>query len=131
MEILRSMKIALVIPSIQKLDNLVAFKPELLKYKTRVIVVDEGDNREENSEILDGLDFSFFGPGERTDVLGKDVDVIPQRCHAETSFGFWMAHHEGAEVVIELDDDCWGKDLVAEHIENLGPSKGSYIAKTF
>ncbi len=95
MEKVRAMKTALVIPSIQKLNNLIAFKSELKKYGTRVIVVDEGDNREENSEILDGLDFSFFGPGERKDILGSDVDVIPQRCHAETSFGFLQAYREG------------------------------------
>src|SRR6266571_493406 len=120
------MKIALVIPSIQRLDNLVAFKPELQKYETRVIVVDEGDEklREYNSKILEGLDYTFDGPADRKEYLGKDVDVIPQRCHAETSFGFLVAHREEMEVVIELDDDCWGKDLVTPHLLNLRLSKG-------
>jgi hypothetical protein len=123
------MKIALVIPSIQKLDNLVTFKPELQKYKTRVIVVDEGDERlrEYNSKILDGLDYDFFGQSERDELLGPDVDVIPNRCHAETSFGFLVAYREEAEVVIELDDDCWGKDLVTKHIWNLERSQGLHI----
>jgi hypothetical protein len=122
-------KTALVIPSIQRLDNLVALKPELKKYGTRVIVVDEGDNREYNSEILDGLDFSFFGSGERTDILGKDVNVIPQRCHAETSFGFLQAYREGAELVFELDDDCWGTDLLSRHVANLAPTEGLHMER--
>ncbi|HYT45550.1 MAG TPA: hypothetical protein VEP90_24705 [Methylomirabilota bacterium] len=124
------MKTALVIPSIQRLNNLVAFKPELKKYGVRVIVVDEGDNREENSKILDGLDFSFFGPGERVDILGNDIGVIPQRCHAETSFGFFQAYREGAEIVVELDDDCWGTDLLSKHVANLGPTRGMYVEQT-
>src|SRR5713101_2948660 len=133
MEVLRKMKTALVIPSIQKLDNLVTFKPELKKYGTRVIVVDEGDNREENSKILDGLDFSFFGPGERADILGSDIGVIPQKCHAETSFGFLQAYREGAEVVVELDDDCGGKredNWLSNHVANLGMMRGMYVERT-
>src|SRR6266568_7518771 len=123
------MKIALVIPSIQRLDNLVAFKPELQKYETRVIVVDEGDEklREYNSKILEGLDYTFDGPKDRAVYLGKDIDVIPNRCHAETSFGFLVAHREGMEVVIELDDDCWGKNLVNEHLYNLSKSKTIHL----
>jgi hypothetical protein len=119
------MKIALVIPSISKLDNLVTFKPELQKYKARVIVVDEGNEeiREYNRKILADLDYDIYGPEERADVLGPDVDVIPIRCHAETSFGFFKAYQEEAEVVIELDDDCWGTGLLNGHITNLGPSK--------
>jgi len=126
------MKTALVIPSIQNLNNLVAFKNELLKYNTRVIVVDEGNEvlRQYNSKILDDLDYDFFGPEERADRLGPDVDVIPQRCHAETSFGFWLAYEEGAEVVIELDDDCWRVDPLSQHITNLGSSKGSYVGSS-
>jgi hypothetical protein len=127
-------KIALVIPSIQRLDCLVGFKPELLRYQARVIVVDEGNEvlREYNSKILGDLDFDFFGPEERADRLGPDVDVIPTRCHAETSFGFWMAYEEGAEVVVELDDDCWGNRLLSDHLANLGPSKSirQYISKS-
>ncbi len=126
------MKSALVIPSIQKLNNLVVFKSELLKYNTRVIVVDEGDDnlREYNSKILEGLDYSFEGPEERAEFLGPDVDVIPNRCHAETSFGFLYAYQIGAEVVIELDDDCWRVDPLSQHITNLLPTKGLYIRKS-
>ena len=32
--------------------------------------------------------------------------IIPERCHAETSFGFLVAYEEDADVVLELDDAC-------------------------
>jgi hypothetical protein len=123
------LKTALVIPSIQRLDSLRGFLPELHKYNAQIIIVDEGEQslRDYNSKILDGLEYDFYGPNERADALGPDVDVIPTRCHAETSFGFWVAHELGAEVVVELDDDCWGKGLVTGHLENLSISTGTRI----
>lgn len=119
------MKSALVIPSIQKLDNLRSFD---LSHITQVIVVDEGDEklRDYNAEILRDFEDPFFGPKERAECMGKDVDVIPNRCHAETSFGFYHAYHCDAEVVFELDDDCWntGNDFVGQHLYNLLNTKG-------
>jgi hypothetical protein len=120
-------KVAIVVPSIRVLNNI----PGLLKMvnKVHVIIVDEGDEkvRTENDKVLENIPHSFWGPEERADDLGPDVDVIPTRCHAETSFGFWKAHQLGAEVVVELDDDVWAEhdgDVVGEHLSNLGPKKG-------
>ena len=51
--------------------------------------------------------------------------IIPERCHAETSFGFLVAYEEDAGVVLELDDDVHiTKDLVKKHVENLTCKEG-------
>jgi len=120
-----------VIASINPLDNLRLFG-RLMAPETEVIVVDEGDEgtREKNVKLLTGLKVRFFGPAERQawfrERFGLDHDewlsVIPQRCHAETSFGFLVALEEAAESVIELDDDVFpieGHDLVGGHVHNL------------
>lgn len=124
------MKSALVIPSIHRLDNLRSFD---LSHITQVIVVDDGDEklREYNDKVLDELPHSFFGPEEIKQSLRYEAGVIPIRCHAQISFGFYQAYQSGVEVVFELDDDCWrgefGRDLVIEHTHNLGPTRSNYI----
>jgi len=129
------MEIYLVIASINKLTNIARFKSQFQgsSHEINLIVVDEGDEklREKNRDILQGIRYNFYGPRERLSWfqekfgLGradKYASVIPERCHAETSFGFLVAYEEGADVVIELDDDVFpvdGHNLVREHLENL------------
>jgi len=53
------------------------------------------------------------------------ASLIPEGCHAETSFGFLVAYEENADVVLEVDDDVRiTKDFVREHIENLSNEDG-------
>jgi hypothetical protein len=128
------MRIYIVIASVNELLNIVSFKEQLIKNanEIKIIVIDEGDEkiREKNRQILQGLQYEFYGPNERRSWFSarfgnnyeKYLTVIPEKCHAETSFGFLVAYEEGADVIIELDDDCFyanGHDLIRGHLNNL------------
>ena len=136
------MKIYVVVPSINVLSNLYGFKREFIKLKddVKVIVIDEGDEtiREKNKEILKNLSYEFYGPKERAQWFKKHFmsgyekysSIIPEKCHAETSFGFLVAWEEEADIIIELDDDCFpvsGHDLIRGHLENLFNDKGFIV----
>lgn len=119
----------LVIASINELRNLEMIRDELSATGTKVIVVDEGNAeiRSKNEKILHGLEKGFYGPREREDWFRdrfgtrcqEYLQVIPQRAHAETSFGFLVAYEEGADFIIELDDDVLINSIVPGHSENL------------
>lgn len=134
-------KIYLVTASINELANLDTFKNSLQRYDVKIVVVDEGAKaiRRRNKEILSGLNYEFYGPKERKEWFKQRfvsnykhyLSVIPERCHAETSFGFLVAWEEGGDVVIELDDDVFsvaGYDLVKGHLSNLFSVEGESLS---
>lgn len=106
----------------------------------RIVVIDEGDEalRKHNSKIFSDLpngSYVFYGPKERghwfkfhfNSDYRQYLSVIPDKCHAETSFGFLVAYEDGASIVIEVDDDVLavpGHDFVEKHIKNLIDSHG-------
>ncbi|MDI9644454.1 MAG: hypothetical protein QFX35_04450 [Candidatus Verstraetearchaeota archaeon] len=118
-----------MIASINVLKNLELIRDELGTTGTKVIVVDEGSQevRSRNEKILSSLEHAFYGPEERErwfrDRFGacyqKYLQVIPKRAHAETSFGFLVAFEEGADFIVELDDDVFIMGVVQGHSENL------------
>jgi len=136
------MKVYIVIASINPLSNLRPLIDEIkngLEYtiSTKLVVVDEGDTklRSLNQRLLDGVTYEFYGPTERIrwfqERFGKAYDkylsIIPEKCHAETSFGFLIAWEEDADVVIELDDDVKILEqhpLVKQHLKNLYTNNG-------
>jgi len=133
------MKVLIVIASINELTNIQAFKPALKKgdLDLKVIVVDEGNYgiRKRNERILSEVPHAFYGPKEREDwfkqrfgsAYEKYLSVIPERCHAETSFGFLAAYEEMPDLVLELDDDVFPfqkQDILGEHANNLFKSEG-------
>lgn len=143
------MKLYVVTASIRKLDNLKLLlqkfnNEEPKKSNIDVIVVDEIDNpiRKYNRRIMSAFDNTrFFGKKERAEWLKsrfgvafkKYENVIPERCHAETSFGFIVAYEEGADVVIELDDDVAINEShdIGQHLFNLVSNNGATVfAKT-
>jgi len=123
------MKPFLVVATINELDNLRGLTDELMATGTRVVVVDEGSAavRERNSRILSGVPTEYYGPSERADWFKERfgapycryLSVIPERAHAETSFGFLVALEEGADFIVELDDDVIISNLIAGHRESL------------
>jgi hypothetical protein len=133
-------KVYVVTASVNELDNLKSFSASL-NGRAEVIVIDEGDERlrERNRTALDGLRTRFFGPREREewfkgrfgDQYDVPLSVIPQRCHAETSFGFLVALEELADFVVELDDDVFpveGYGLLEHHIRNLNESRAVFVS---
>ncbi|MEM3573660.1 MAG: hypothetical protein QXJ62_05475 [Nitrososphaeria archaeon] len=137
------MKIYVVIASINELHNIVQFKESFLSsiHETKLIVIDEGNEtlRSKNRELLETLNCVFYGPKERVSWFQsrfgggykKYMDVIPERCHAETSFGFLVAYEEGADVIVELDDDVFsvnGYDLLKSHLHNLLKNEGVKVS---
>ncbi len=123
------MEIYVVCPSIGTLEGLTAILRGSRR-EAEVLVIDEGDEglRRRNRELLEGLSVRFFGPRERAEWFrarfGDDRyrAVIPERCHAENSFGLLVAYEEGADVIVELDDDVHpaGWDVLDWHVRNLG-----------
>ncbi len=133
----KSMKTYIVIASINPLDNIKAFEPELLHHDCEVIVIDEGNGavREENEKLLSSLKHRYYGPTERADWFKKRfgssytdlLSVIPERCHAETSFGFLVAYEEKPNIILEVDDDVFpfaDHALVDGHTRNLSSING-------
>jgi hypothetical protein len=128
------MKICIVIASVNVLSNFHDFEKEFVKLKddVKVIVIDEGDEaiRGKNKEILKDHSYEFYGPKERgqwfkerfMSSYEKYSSIIPEKCHAETSFGFLVAWEEGVDVILELDDDSFhvsGHGLIRGHLNNL------------
>ncbi|MHA1833932.1 MAG: hypothetical protein ACTSV7_08065 [Candidatus Baldrarchaeia archaeon] len=129
--------IYVIISSINVLTNIQKFKPMLANHDCKTIIIDEGDEhlRIKNKIFLSGLDYEFYGPSERKNWFkqrfGSSYEryacVIPERCHAETSFGFLVAYEGNPDLVIELDDDVFpfqGYDIIDDHIDNLFNDEG-------
>ena len=75
-----------------------------------VLIIDETDKyREVNDKILENINHSFFGFEERNKWLNErelSLDIIPQKCHAETSFGLLYAYDKNKyDYIIFIDDD--------------------------
>ncbi len=127
----------LVTATINPLTNLSDEIGELVSTSTKVIVVDEGDPlvRERNNRILGELERRYYGPNERKEWFKerfgqsyeKYASVLPERAHAETSFGFLVAFEEGADFIIELDDDVLIKGLIEGHRSNLFDDSGETV----
>jgi len=138
-------KIYIVVASINVLSNIHGFKREIteLKDNAKVVIIDEGDEviRQKNKEILKDFNYEFYGPRERVQWFKdhfinnyeKYSSIIPEKCHAETSFGFLVAYEEGADVILELDDDCFhvsGHSLIREHLNNLFSNEGFIVSSS-
>jgi len=143
---MRIPRIYVVTASIYPLDNLV----DLLRNESvepgKILVIDEGDEkiRERNKEILRRLGLEkifFYGPGEREEWFKerygssyeKYLGLIPERSHAETSFGFLVSYEEGAEIIVEVDDDVYSEheySFLKDHLSNLGASKGVRVSSS-
>ncbi|MCS7097520.1 MAG: hypothetical protein NZ922_00840 [Candidatus Methanomethyliaceae archaeon] len=126
----------LIMATINRLSNLKV--NELIKNDVKLIVVDEGDEqiRRENENLLKDIDKKFYGPRERLDWFkarfGSSYEryssVIPERAHAETSFGFLIAYEEDADFIIELDDDVYINDgFIEAHRANLFNDDGETV----
>jgi len=132
------MKPFLVLATINELINLKGLIQELCTTSTKVIVVDEGDEsiRVRNERILQNVNRAYYGPRERREWFkgrfGKNwekfLSVIPERAHAETSFGFLVAYEEGAGFIIELDDDVFMESLIEGHRFNLFGKTGETVS---
>jgi hypothetical protein len=95
-----------------------------------ILVIDEGQEsvRLRNRKILDGMRFRFFGPKERRAWLRESLgsrsstflQVLAPRSRGENSLAFLRAATEGADVIIELDDDVFPEDsFVDDHVSIL------------
>jgi len=134
-------KVWIVTASIYVLENVWSFyvRGDLERVE-KVIVVDEGDEliRSKSRGLLRDLDVEFHGPKERENFFRtrygssyeRYLSLIPERSHAETSYGFLLAYEAGVDYVLELDDDVYpenGYSLVRDHISNLRSTNGKYV----
>ncbi len=134
------MKVYIIVASINELLNIALFCDKCKSFEqneVKIVVVDEGDAliRSKNRELLSKVNVNFYGPSEREEWFRQRfnssyerfLSVIPERCHAETSFGFLVAYEEEADVIIELDDDVFpvdNYDLIQSHLHNLTSNEG-------
>lgn len=140
------LELYVVTASIRNLDNLKPLLQSLddgilKKCTVHVVVIDEVDGtiRKHNKKIMSAFDNTrFFGKEERREwfksrfcsAFEKYETVVPERCHAETSFGFMVAYEEGADVIIELDDDVASHErhTLGEHLCNLFKDNGVTVS---
>ena len=126
----------IVTASVNEVENLKALSDRADDIK--VLVIDEGNEkiRARNVKNLANVPSEHFGPRERErwfksnfgSVYKKYMSLIPERCHAETSFGFLLAYAEEANIVIEVDDDVYNiNNFVEEHTENLTTDNGMTV----
>ena len=119
-EVKSLVKTLVVVPSIHKIDNLLKYYENFSRFghDTEFVIIDEFPSfqsvRKYNNEIFNqvGVEYSFYGQKERKEWLEErsiEISVIPERCHAETSFGFLIAweHRDEYDLIIELDDDTY------------------------
>jgi len=129
------MKIDIVVVSINELETMKLEAIDGGDHDLRFVIVDEGDVkvRRRNSKILESHSFVHYGPRERTRWFRsrfgrsykKFLSVIPERAHAETSFGFLVAFEEEPDLVLELDDDTVPSSrLVERHAKALFDEDG-------
>lgn len=131
------MKPYLVVTTINPLENLRPIIGELAETGTKIVVVDEGDAgiRAKNDSILLGLEHAYYGPRERLEWFKarfhggyeRHLSLIPERAHAEDSFGFLVAYEEGAGYIVELDDDVFTESLMEAHRDNLLGTHGRTV----
>lgn len=134
------LKVNIVIASINELRNLQQFQ-FLKQHDYKMFVIDEGDLklRKINDGILSDIPHEYYGPKERKlwfkkhfgGSYRKYLEAIPEKCHAETSFGFLVAYGEDADVIIELDDDVFPlpnrRTLIDLHLKNLLDKNGETV----
>jgi len=125
-----------IIPSIRVLKYWHKFEENMTYHgfnlkNIEVMVIDEDDkNRKENEEILKNVRHSFYGESERKKWFNDHdmrnlFNVIPKKCHAETSFGLlyaWKNRHS-YENIIFIDDDIAPEkndDFFRNHLNQLG-----------
>ncbi|MEM3662700.1 MAG: hypothetical protein QXI68_03835, partial [Sulfolobales archaeon] len=138
-------KVYIVTASINPLDNLDTLLRVENRRPEKIIVVDEGDEsiRKYNREILSRYDveLEFYGPRERENWFRERfgssyerfLSVIPEKSHAETSFGFLVSYEENSDYIIEIDDDVFQFEnykIIKDHVENLEMSRGILISSS-
>jgi hypothetical protein len=128
--------IYIITASINEVTNLRPLNPDSKAQEDlKVLIIDEGDAklRMKNDKHLEDVPHEYFGPKERMEwfksrfgsAYRRYESVIPERCHAETSFGFLVAYEEKADLVLELDDDVQiTKGFVEKHVETLSSEEG-------
>lgn len=133
------MKVSIITASINKLENLAAFKFMLENHDCKVTVIDEGEKsfRKKNEVLLKDVPHDYYGPEERKEwfkhrfgtKFRSYLAVIPERCHAETSFGLLVAYEEKPDIIIELDDDVFPSSdhIIDGHARNLFDANGATV----
>lgn len=93
----------LVITSIAKQDNqvLLQYAQEAAKHKIPFIVI--GDTKSPSEFEMDGCDFYSI---DRQKLLNLDLaKILPLKHYARKNLGYLVAISQGAEIIIETDDD--------------------------
>lgn len=102
-----------------------------------MVAVDEGDSlvRSKNRKLLSNLQHEYYGPSERAEWFKKRfgasyeklLSVIPERCHAETSFGFLVAYEENPDMIVEIDDDVFPPLVTLLLMDTLETCKATMV----
>jgi hypothetical protein len=133
-------KVVVTIPSINLLKNLARLDGSYADLK--IIVVDEGQEeaRRGNRRLLSRFTFRFFGPKERVAWMRarlglrykKFLHVIAPRSRGEISLAFLAALEDGADVIIQIDDDVVPQPhFINEHLAALdGQTKRTVTCQT-
>jgi len=133
-------KVYVVTASINELKGLKELLARSKGNVNKIIIIDEGESllRKRNERLFKEHEVNFYGPREREEWFKKRfganyekyLSIIPERCHAEISFGYLIAYEEGADVIIEIDDDVYpveNNDIILDHLYNLDNTLGMKV----
>lgn len=132
------MQVYIVTASINPLENL-RILGDHSPIDAQILIIDEGNEsvRKLNEKLLSNVPHEYYGPKERAkwfkDRFGKSyqkyLKIVPERCHAEVSFGFLKAYEEGATVILEVDDDVsLSSGFIEVHVDNLFSENGITVS---
>ena len=123
------MKVAVIVPSIRSLEEwsrsyLNNF--EKYGYSPDIVVIDEDNHKIRAKNKKSVPQAEFYGIKEREKwfkgrKLVKFSRLIPERSHAETSFGLLVAYERNYDMVVFSDDDTLAskEDFLGTHWNNL------------
>ncbi|MDQ3008360.1 MAG: hypothetical protein M3Q81_02070 [bacterium] len=109
----------LVIPTIRTLDFLSDWADQLAPVDI-IICEDQPTKTLDLPQV--GKSITHYSWAEIDTELGSNSWIVPRRVSGIRNFGFWKAYHQGAEIIITLDDDCYpvpNHQLVEGHLRNL------------
>ena len=126
------MEVYIILPSVNELLNVKSFEFLSFDSDCKLVIIDENNSnlRKKNDKLLGSLQHEYYGPREREkwfkERFGsgyrKYLSVIPERCHAESSFGFLLAYENCPDMIIEIDDDVYpvkDQNIIRMHWRNL------------
>lgn len=117
---MKSLKLAIVIPTIRNLDFLKSWGNEF--QDCIGIIVEDHRNKETTTPKKYFKEIYHYCWQDIDEELGDNAWIISRKNAGIRSYGFLKAYQLGCDVTVTLDDDCYpikNQDFLQSHLENL------------